>query len=161
MNHIKQHPALFLGFLIALAMASLLVGIPSPAEAGGLALVGLGVTYAEPLALSDVLLTEVPGISKDDRTFTDSDFVLGEVVAELGGKIVALAPAALDASATAVGIAAGAVAAASADARGFVIARTAAVDAARLVWPTGATSGQKTTALAQLKALGIVARTVQ
>ncbi len=118
-------------------------------------------TYNEPLALSDVLLTEVPGISKDDRVFHGSDFVLGQVVAEVGGLIVAFDPTATTGAEAAVGLSGGPVLAASADAAGIVIARTAAVDTANLVWPTGATSGQKATAISQIKALGIVARTVQ
>ncbi|TAL09909.1 MAG: head decoration protein, partial [Chloroflexota bacterium] len=58
----------------------------------------------------------------------------------------------------AAGILYGPVDASAADARGVAHVRDAVVIAVKLIWPAGATSDQKTAALAQLKAQGIIAR---
>jgi hypothetical protein len=82
--------------------------------------------------------------------------VLGRVTA--GGKYTALDPAAVDGSEAAAGVLYGAVDASAADAAGVAIVRLAEVNAAELVWPEGLTAGEKSTALAELAALTIIAR---
>jgi hypothetical protein len=84
--------------------------------------------------------------------------VLGKVTAS--GKLVAWAPAAVDGSETAVGVAVNdATAADGADDRVLYLARgPAIVFAPEIAWPTGATTEQKAAALADLAAIGIVAQ---
>jgi hypothetical protein len=82
--------------------------------------------------------------------------VLGKVTAS--GKYKALNPAAADGSEVAAGVLYDAVDASAADAEGVAIARLAEVNAAELVWPTGITAPQQTTALGQLRVLTIIAR---
>ena len=82
--------------------------------------------------------------------------VLGKVTAS--GKYKALDPAAADGSEAAAGVLYGAVDASAADAEGVALIRLAEVNAAELVWPTGITGGEQTTALGELAALSIIAR---
>jgi hypothetical protein len=82
--------------------------------------------------------------------------VLGRVTAS--GKYKALAPAASDGSEAAAAILYDAVNATAGDAHGVAIVRLAEVHGGELVWPDGITSGEKTTALAELAALSIIAR---
>jgi Bacteriophage lambda head decoration protein D len=82
--------------------------------------------------------------------------VLGKVTAS--GKYKALDPAAVDGSEVAAGILYDAVDASAADAEGVAIVRMAEVNAAELVWPAGISSGEQTTALGELAALSIIAR---
>ena len=75
------------------------------------------------------------------------------------GKYTAVAPAASDGSEAACAVLLASTDASSADTKTIILARGPAVVAADfLVWPSGATSGQKTAATAQLTALGIVSR---
>jgi len=92
-----------------------------------------------------------------------TDFVVGDTflvtVAAGSGKLKALAPTANDGTQIAVGVLGADTDASSADKIITYLARgPAVVSDAGLVWPGGITNGQKTTALAQLLALGIVSR---
>lgn len=83
--------------------------------------------------------------------------VLGKITAS--GKYTAVAPAASDGSEVACAVLLASTDASSADTKTIILARGPAVVAADfLVWPSGATGGQKTAATAQLTALGIVSR---
>lgn len=89
--------------------------------------------------------------------------VLGKVTAT--GKYVAVDPAngsgeggTPDGSQTAVAVLFAAVDTTAAEKPGVVTARDAEVAAHALAWPAGTTEPQKTAALAQLAAVGIVAR---
>ena len=91
-----------------------------------------------------------------------TDFVAGDrftiTVAAGSGKYKEYNPANTDGSQTAVAILYAAVDATAADTEGVVIARHAEVNAAELVWFSGADANQKSTGLAQLKTHDIVAR---
>ena len=89
--------------------------------------------------------------------------VLGKVAA--AGKYVAVDPAngsgeggTPDGSQTAVAVLFAAVDTTAAEKPGVITARDAEVAAHALAWPAGTTEPQKTAALAQLAAVGIVAR---
>ncbi|MFD2755391.1 head decoration protein [Comamonas terrae] len=89
--------------------------------------------------------------------------VLGKVTAT--GKYVAVDPAngsgeggTPDGSQTAVAVLFAAVDTTTAEKPGVITARDAEVAAHALAWPAGTTEPQKTAALAQLAAMGIVAR---
>ncbi|MFC5760530.1 head decoration protein [Rhizobium sp. GCM10022189] len=86
----------------------------------------------------------------------DAGAVLGRVTATK--KLVPLAPGAADGSQNAAAILYEACDATSADVRRTITARDTEVQAAVLVWAAGVTDPQKTAALAQLAALGIVSR---
>lgn len=91
-----------------------------------------------------------------------TDFVAGDrftiTVAAGSGKYKEYNPANTDGSQTAVAILYAAVDVTAADTEGVVIARHAEVNAAELVWFSGADAGQKSVGLAQLKPNDIVAR---
>lgn len=91
-----------------------------------------------------------------------TDFVAGDrftiTVAAGSGKYKEYNPANTDGSQTAVAILYAAVDATAADTEGVVIARHAEVNAAELIWFSGADSNQKSAGLAQLKNHDIVAR---
>lgn len=82
--------------------------------------------------------------------------VLGKVTAS--GKYTALAPAATDGSEKAAAVLYAGVDATAAEKPAVVTARDSEVQTTELAWPVGATAPQKTAALGQLAALGIVAR---
>lgn len=82
--------------------------------------------------------------------------VVGRITSN--GKITQLAPAASDGSENAAGVILADVDASDGDKPGVIIAREAIVSSAGLVWPTGITEAQKTAAIAELKALGIIVR---
>jgi len=91
-----------------------------------------------------------------------TDFVAGDrftiTVAVGSGKYKEYNPANTDGSQTAVAILLDAVDATAADKNGVVVARHAEVNAAELIWFSGADTNQKAAALAQLKTLDIIAR---
>lgn len=92
----------------------------------------------------------------------DADFIVGDQftisIAPGSGKMVALTPAAVDGSQNAAGLMAAAVTAPDgSDAPSVAVVRDAVVKLGGLTWPDAITDDQKTAALAQLKALGIVA----
>ncbi len=82
--------------------------------------------------------------------------VVGIITAS--GKVTQLAPAAADGSQNAAGALLLDVDASAADKAGVVLARHAICSDKGLVWPGGITGPQKTAAIAQLKALGILVR---
>ena len=120
-------------------------------------------TYTEATNLGDLLKREFePIYNRESVTLiTGQNLTLGAVLGKItaSGKYTAVAPSASDGSQTASAVLLADVDATSADKKAVILARGPAVVAADfLVWPSGATSGQKTAATAQLVALGIVAR---
>lgn len=91
------------------------------------------------------------------------DFIVGDgfklTVAAGSGKFVQMSLTATDGSQVAAGILVSDVTAPDGvDATGVAVVRDAIVSKSQLVWPATATDAQKATALAALKALGIIAR---
>jgi len=82
--------------------------------------------------------------------------VVGVITAS--GKVTQLAPAAADGSQTATGVLVFPVDATGADQPAVIVARHAICSDKGLVWPGGITGPQKTAAIAQLKAAGILVR---
>lgn len=82
--------------------------------------------------------------------------VIGKITAS--GKVTELAPGAADGSENAAGVLLLPVDAAAADQPGVIIARHALCSDKGLVWPGGITGPQKTAAINQLEALGILVR---
>jgi len=80
--------------------------------------------------------------------------VLGQITATK--KLVPISFAAVDGSESAFGILLNVVDATAADVETACIVRDAKIVENQLVWPAGATSNQKTAALAQLAAKGII-----
>jgi hypothetical protein len=117
---------------------------------------------SEAIYLGDVLKYEAPNLySRDQVTvISGQNLALGTVVGIItaSGKVTILAPGAADGSQNAAGVMAAAVDASAADKQGTMIARHAIVEDSQLVWPGGITSGQKTTAIGQLKTAGILVR---
>jgi hypothetical protein len=117
-------------------------------------------TYTPLKKLGDLLLVEVaPGWTKDQGTLlTGTDYPLGQVLAKVAGKYLVLDPVGSAAAKKAVAVLGEHVDATAGDMPGVLIARGAVVDINELVWPPAITAPQKTTALDELVALGIVAR---
>lgn len=82
--------------------------------------------------------------------------VLGRITAS--GKYTILAPAASDGSEAAAAVLYDAVDATAGDLPAVVHQRDCEVALGKLTWPGGITGGQTTTALNQLRALGVIAR---
>jgi hypothetical protein len=122
----------------------------------------LGDVTIPPGSGNSVTVSEqIKGVITDGGT----DFLVGDgfdiTVAAGSSKMVAVSAAALDGSAVAAGISLVEAAAADGiDAEDVVIfvARGAVVSRDGLIWPAGATDGQKAAWTAQLLALGIVVR---
>jgi len=116
----------------------------------------------EPNYLGDWLKFEEDNLySRDQVTVASGQnlktgTVVGIVTAT--GRVRQLAPSANDGSQNAAGVLVGDVDATAGDKPGVIIARHAICSDKGLVWPTGITGPQKSTALAQLKALGILVR---
>lgn len=91
-----------------------------------------------------------------------ADFVVGDkftiTIAEGSGKVKEIDFSAVDGSEDAYGFVVAAYDASAADVNGVAIVRDAIIASSALVWPSGATAGQKAAALAQMKAVGIVVR---
>ena len=108
------------------------------------------------------LVAELPGLlSRKTVTLISgqnlaASTVLGKITAS--GKYTQLAPAAADGSETAAAILYGATDASGGDTDCVIVYKIAAYVADVLGWPDGITSPQKTTALSQLDAVGIVTR---
>lgn len=120
-------------------------------------------TYTEATNLGDLLKREFePIYNRESVTLiTGQNLTLGAVLGKItaSGKYTAVAPAASNGSEVASAVLLAATDASGGDTPCVILARGPAVVAAdSLVWPSGATSGQKTAATAQLVALGIVAR---
>lgn len=111
---------------------------------------------------ADFIVSEANGArSRDVITIAQSaalqpGTVLGKITAT--AKYVALDPAANTGAETAAGILYAAADATGADVRQTAILRDAEVNGAELAWPDGITAGQKTAAVADLAALGIIIR---
>ena len=112
--------------------------------------------------LGDLLKYEAPNLfSRESITVgASANLTLGTVLGRVtaSGKYVILAPAASDGSQTAAAVLLGDAAAASADAKGLILARHGIVADHALVWPGGITNAQKTAAIGQLEAKGILVR---
>jgi Bacteriophage lambda head decoration protein D len=113
-------------------------------------------------SLGDLLKYEAPNLfSRESITVgAGANLTLGTVLGRVtaSGKYVILAPAASDGSQTAAAVLLGDAAAASADAKGLILARHGIVADHALVWPGGITNAQKTAAIGQLEAKGILVR---
>lgn len=98
-------------------------------------------------------------------TITDgaTDFVVGDgfdlTVAAGSTKYTQLAPGAADGSQVAVAVLLATTDATAADVNTPIVARTAMLTANRVLWPAGITAPQKTLAIQQLQAVGIILRT--
>lgn len=113
--------------------------------------------------LGDLLKYEAPNLYSRDAAVlaAGQNLQLGSVLGKktADGKFYALAPAAADGSETAVAVLANDVDATLIDrVDAILIARHAIVASGALIWPAGITSLQKTTAIDQLKALGVLVR---
>jgi hypothetical protein len=105
---------------------------------------------------------EEQGYSRDDVIVASGqNIAVGEVVGRItaSGKIAAFDPAASDGTQNAIGVSLSYVDATAGDKPGVIVARQAiVVDRDNLVWGGSPTTAQKDAAVAQLKALGILAR---
>ncbi len=117
-------------------------------------------TFTQPNDLGDLLLVEVsPGWTRSKVTLlAGTDYLLGQVLANVAGKHQLLDPAATDAANKAVAVLAEPIDATTGDQPGIVIARGAVLALDHLTWPSGITDAQKSTALDELNTLCIVAR---
>ena len=115
-------------------------------------------------ALADA--TVAVAYSNDHINFTladgAEDFDTGDIftieITAGSGKYVEVDATAVDGSQNAAGIAIADYDASSADTSGVIIAREAIIVTSNLVWPDGATEGQKTAWLADLAQNGIIVR---
>lgn len=116
--------------------------------------------FTQPKTLGDLLLVEVsPGwTTEKGLLLAGTKYSFGQVLAKVAGKYQVLDPAGAAAAKKAVAVLGESVDATEGDRPGVLIARGAVVDPNELVWPAGLPDGQKTTALDELNALGIVAR---
>ncbi len=119
--------------------------------------------FTEGLNLGDLLKYEAPNLySRDQVTVaTGQVLALGAVVGVItaSSKVKVVDPSATDGSEVAAGVLIQAVDANLADRDdGLIVARHAIVADHALVWPTGITVAEKKSAIAQLKALGILVR---
>lgn len=118
--------------------------------------------YTEGLYPAEFLISEGRGtISRDAAILIsgqnlDAGTVLGQIAAS--GKYTVLAPAASDGSQIAAAVLYAPVDASLADKPCVVVSRYAELDGAQLVWPEGITTLQKTTAIGQLAATGLIVR---
>ena len=117
----------------------------------------------EGLNLGDLLKYEAPNLySRDQVTIAaGQNLGLGTVVGleTATGKVKVIDPAATDGSEVAVGVLATSVDASLIDREdGILIARHAVVADHALTWPAGLAPAAKATALAQLKAAGVLVR---
>ena len=112
--------------------------------------------------LGDLLKYEAPQLySRDTVTVASGqNLTLGTVIGikTTDKKAHTLAPAATDGTEAVAGVLIQAVNATAADTKGVMVARHAMVADTALVWPAGITVNQKATAVAQLKAIGIIIR---
>ncbi len=123
-------------------------------------------SITENTRIADVVLFEEPSCaySRDEITLLAGSGAIevGEVLGKItaSGKYVPLDTTAEDGSQGAAAIALEKVTvAASTDKTSVALVRHSVVKNDGLVWPTGISAGDKTTAIAALKALGILVRT--
>lgn len=117
----------------------------------------------EGLNLGDVLKYEAPQLYSRERVTVSvgQSLTLGAVVGIVTatGKVKQLDPTATDGSEVAAGVAVQSCDAALAERDdGLIVTRHAIVATTALVWPTGITGPQKTTAIQQLQQLGVLVR---
>ncbi|GFM85407.1 hypothetical protein PSCICO_08060 [Pseudomonas cichorii] len=110
--------------------------------------------------VGDLLLVEVAvGWTKEKITLlSGSIYPFGSVLAKVSGKYQVLDPTGTGAAKKAAAVLTESVDATTGDTPGVVIARGGVLDINELTWPAGITDAQKSTALEELIALGIVAR---
>ena len=118
---------------------------------------------SEPLNLGDLLKFEAPNLYSRDRVTVASgqNLPLGAVVGIVTatGKVTRIDPSATDGTQVAAGVLLQACDATLADRDdGLIVARHAIVADHALVWPTAITDAEKLSAVAQLKALGVLVR---
>lgn len=119
----------------------------------------ISATLATPV--SDIVTTVVnPAWSLEGTTYASGSGVIypGAVLALVNGKHQPVDFGGAGAEVDAAAVAYTQADATSADSFGVVLARGGVVDTAGLIWPVDTTAPQKTAALTQLKALGIVAK---
>jgi hypothetical protein len=112
--------------------------------------------------LGDLLKYEAPNLySRDVVTVADGQTLsLGSVVGlqTADGKIRVLDPAATDGTETAAGVMIQDAAPSGTDGEGVAVVRHAILADHALAWPGGITEVEKTTAIGQLKAIGVLVR---
>ena len=118
---------------------------------------------AEPLNLGDLLKYEAPNLYSRDRVTVASgqDLPLGTVlgIVTASGKYKQIDPSAEDGTQVAAGVLLQGCDATLADRdNGLVVARHAIVSDHALQWPEAITAAEKASAIAQLKALGVLVR---
>ena len=118
---------------------------------------------AEPLNLGDLLKYEAPNLYSRDRVTVASgqNLPLGTVlgIVTASGKYKQLDPSAEDGTQVAAGVLLQACDATLIDRDdGLVVARHAIVSDHALQWPEAITAAEKASAIAQLKALGVLVR---
>ena len=118
---------------------------------------------AEPLNLGDLLKYEAPNLYSRDRVTVASgqNLPLGTVlgIVTASGKYKQIDPSAEDGTQVAAGVLLQGCDATLADRdNGLVVARHAIVSDHALQWPEAITAAEKASAIAQLKALGVLVR---
>ncbi len=118
---------------------------------------------AEPLNLGDLLKYEAPNLYSRDRVTVASgqNLPLGTVlgIVTASGKYKQIDPSAEDGTQVAAGVLLQGCDATLADRdNGLVVARHAIVSDHALQWPEAITAAEKASAVAQLKALGVLVR---
>ena len=119
--------------------------------------------FAEPLNLGDLLKYEAPNLYSRDRVTVTSgqNLPLGTVlgIVTASGKYKQIDPSAEDGTQVAAAVLLQACDATLADRDdGLVVARHAILADYALAWPEAVTNAEKLTALAQIKALGVIVR---
>lgn len=116
--------------------------------------------FKQPKTLSDVLIVEVkPGWTKDRGVIiAGQQYEVGTVLAKVSGKYQMLDPTGTGAAKKAIGVLAQKVDTTAGERRAVFIARGATVATDGLEWADSVTDAQKTTAITELEALGIVVR---
>ena len=120
-------------------------------------------TFTEPLNLGDLLKYEAPNLYSRDRVTVAAgqNLPLGTVlgIVTASGKYKQIDPSAEDGTQVAAGVLLQGCDATLADRdNGLVVARHAIVSDHALQWPEAITAAEKASAIAQLKALGVLVR---
>lgn len=120
-------------------------------------------TFTEGRHTAEYLVSEANGMRSREQGVVAEDATheleAGTVLGMVGGKYVALDPSASSTGAeVAAAILYSGVDATDDDADCVVHVRDCEVDANALVWPDAIAGGEKTTAIAELEALGIIVR---
>lgn len=123
----------------------------------------MATVFTEAMNLGDLLKFEAPNLYSRDRVTVASgqNLPLGTVVGVVtaSGKYKQLDPSADDGTQVAAGVLLQPCDATLADRdNGLVVTRHAIVSDHALAWPDAITTGEKASAIAQLKALGVLVR---